>query len=740
MSDSTPPAGMDRPGSQLDIGRGLLVAIARWSMRRRWTVLGSWFLLTLVIYVASLFAGVRPQEDADMLSGEAARAERLLDNTDFGDEGVVENVLVQARGPELYEQRAAALMADLTARYGALPRTVDIGEPLPSLDGRSILLQVQLERGSGDARMLPEDVVPGMLEATDAAQQAHPDVRIEQVGAGSLRTALTEGAAEDFRRAELISIPLTFAILLVVFGAVVAAGVPLLLGLTAVFMALGLSAMSSFVLPAHSNQASLILLLGLAVGVDYSLFYLRRVQEERSKGLIDDAVLRITAATSGRAIVVSGLAVVLAMAGMFLAGNAIFSSLALGAITVVGVAVLGSLTALPASLSLLGHRVNRLRIPLLRRQHGEGSRFWVAVLRPVLRAPVAATALGLVFMGLLAWPLTNLQLRMPSDADLPRDYPVVQTLHRVNEAFPSSRASHIVVVEAPTASRGEVHDALARLYEDADATGDFALADGPRIVPSMDGTVMKMPLSTPYGPSSEAAGDSLERIRQELAPATVGQVERAEWAVGGQVAFDRDFSSVQRDRLPLVIGFVVLLGLFVIFVAFRSVRVALVTGALNTISIGAALGLLVLIFQYEWAEGILNFNSTGAIVSWVPLILFVLLFGLSTDYSVFVLSRIWDGRLAGLEYREAIRQGVIKSAGVVSAAAAIMVAVFSVFASLSTIELKQLGLGLALSVMLDATVVRGVLLPGMLAIMGPRRRPAQPSIAASRWPGAPSPH
>ncbi|XRQ05560.1 MMPL family transporter [Actinomadura welshii] len=723
--DPSPAAGKGEPTGPAPGGpRGWVERVASWSMRRRWTVLGVWFLLVFASYGASLGTGVNEQEDADTLSGQAAVAERLLDNAEFDDEGATESVFVQARSGTLDPEASAALVADMSRRYRALPNVLEVRPPVTSADGRSVLFQVEIDRGRGEERKPSKAVIGPMLEVTQDAAAAHPELRIDSVGAGTITKALAEGAAADFRRAEIISIPLTFVILMLVFGALVAAGVPIILGLTSVFFALGLAGVTSFALPANSNQASLILLLGLAVAVDYSLFYMRRAREERSAGLDPDAALRVAAATSGRAVVVSGIAVMVAMAGMFLSGNAIFSSLALGAIIVVGIAVLGSVTALPAVLSLLGGKVEKIRLPFAgRRARTEGSRFWSAVLKPVLRAPAAAVVLGLLAMGLMAWPVTDMAFKMPSDADLPRGYEVVKTLKRVNEAFPGNKASHIVVVEAPAARNAEVRSALDRLYRQAEGTGDFALTGTPVIVSSNDQRVTKMSLAIPHEPSTQAARDTLTEVREDLAPGTLGQVAGADWSVGGSVAFDADFSKVQQERLPWVVGFVVLFCLIVMVAAFRSLWIALITGLLNLVSVGAAYGVMVLVFQHRWAEDLLGFESTGAIVSWIPLILFVVLFGLSMDYHVFVLSRIRDALRAGAAPREAIRDGVVRSAGVVTSAAAIMVAVFAVFATLSTIEMKQLGVGLAIAILLDATVVRGVLLPGALALMDRRAWP-----------------
>ncbi|MEU8177522.1 MMPL family transporter [Microbispora hainanensis] len=691
--------------------------LADWSIRRRRLALCLWIVAVVVAFGGGMFTGVVEQSDADTLSGQAAVAERLLDESDFG-EGAIENVLIQPKaGVSAGTDR---IVADLRTRYRELTEVEQVGDPVTSPDGRSVLLPVHLDLGSGGARTLPKNVVGPMLEATQAVQKTHPDYSIAQVGAGSIGKEFSERYGQEFRRAEYVSLPITFAILLVTFGALVAAGVPVLLGMSAVLFGLGLASVTSFVLPANTNQPSLILLVGLAVGVDYSLFYIRRVREERALGRSPGDALHIAAATSGRAVVVSGVSVVVAMAGMFVAGNMIFSSLALGTILVVGVAVVGSLVVLPAVLSMLGDRIDRPRIPLLSRHTGvdKGSRVWEAVLRPVLKAPALAVVVGLLALGAAAWPITDMRLKMPSDEDLPRSYPVVRTLHEVVTAFPGESTSHVVVVEAPAAQHDQVVSALTALNDRARAAGGFAVTEEAKTVSSVDGRVTKMYVAVPDEANSPEAERTLDRLRTDLIPATVGRISGAVWAVGGPTAFNSDFSSVQEERLPYVVGFVVLLCLVVMLVAFRSILIALVTGLLNLISVAAAYGILVLVFQNDWAEPVLGFESNGAIVSWIPLILFVVLFGLSMDYHVFVLSRIREAVARGEEVRDAVRSGIVRSAGDVTSAAVIMVAVFALFATLSTLEMKQLGVGLAVAILLDATVVRGLLLPGLLALLG----------------------
>jgi putative drug exporter of the RND superfamily len=714
--------GTPRPaGPEGGPPRGLVERTAAWSMAHRKLTLIGWVAIVVLAYGASLLTGVQAQEDADGLTGQSAVAERLLDNADFPDEGV-ENVLIQARDGDLAEKKAEEVVGSLSDRYEELDTIRDVGEPLRSEDGRSLLFPVRLDleqAGSGE-ELSPKTAVEPMLQATEAAEAEHAGLRIEQLGKGSLTLELSTHLQEDFRRAEYISVPLTLLILLVAFGALLAAGLPVLLGVTSLVFALGLSGVTSLLLPVDANQASLILLMGLAVGVDYSLFYIRRQREERALGKDPQTSLRIAAATSGRAVLVSGATVVVAMAGMFLSGSKLFSSLALGTILVVAVAVLGSLTALPAALAGLGDKIDRPRIPLLwrRTKVGRESRFWSAVLRPVLKAPAVSALAGVVAMLALAYPALDMKLKMPGDEDLPRSYAIMQTYDRVVEAFPSEGTAHAVVVKASEDRSGEVEKLLTELYRDAVDTGRFVGAGQADLELSEDGTVSRLELHVDGVTGGPEARETLEFLREDLAPPVLNGEGLEQWAVGGSTAFTVDFSATLEDRLPFVIGFVILLCLGIMLLAFRSPILALVTGVLNVLSVVAAYGVLVLVFQHEWAEGFLGFESNGAVVSWLPLILFVVLFGLSMDYHVFVLGRVREGVHRESSTREAIRHGILTSAGVVTTAAVIMVAVFAVFATLSTLEMKQLGVGLAVAILLDATLIRGVLLPAMLALLG----------------------
>ncbi|MFC7547611.1 MMPL family transporter [Plantactinospora sp. GCM10030261] len=704
--------------------RPVTVRVARWSAEHPWRAVAMWIVFVAVCFVGGNTAGLNEATDRDSAIGEAGRADIIVADGNFADPAV-DNVLISARTGTLDPTAAQAAATDARARLGSVTGVASVGEPVPARDGTALLLPVTL---TGDPETASDRIQP-LLDATARVQADHPDLRVEQVGGPSIGKAMDDTLGNDFKRAELLSLPVTLAILIVAFGALIAAGVPVLLALSSVAAALGLSTLASHLVPATETTASVILLIGMAVGVDYSLFYVRREREERAKGRGSLDAVEIAAETSGHAVVVSGLAVIISMAGLFLAGDVVFSSLAVGSILVVAVAVAGSLTVLPALLAKLGRWVDRPRVPVLwrltaPRRGPDGTpappRLWPALLRPALRRPAVTLTVSVGLLLALAAPALGMQLKFPGMEDLPRDTPVMQAYDRLTDAFPSTGTTHTVAVRAPAGAADEVRVALTDLARRAAADPLFAPIeqDGPEIRVSADRQVSVLEVATPHASRTDEAKRSLEVLRDRFVPATVGAVPGAEHAVSGAVAWSEDYAAHVRDKLPLVMGFVLVLTFLVMTFTFRSVVVALTSILLNLLSAGAAYGLLTLVFQGAWAEDLLGFTSMGAIVSWLPLFLFVVLFGLSMDYHVFVVSRIREAVRRGVPNREAVAYGITSSAGVVSSAAIVMVGVFSIFATLSTIDMKQLGVGLAAAILLDATIIRAVVLPSLMTLLG----------------------
>ncbi|MCY1138309.1 MMPL family transporter [Actinoplanes sp. Pm04-4] len=717
--------------------------MARWSAEHPWRAIALWVVFVAVCFVGGNAAGLKEATAQDDAIGEAGRAYVMIEEGGFADEPAVDNVLITARSGKLDNAAAQRAATDATNKLRTVTGVAEVGKPIPANDGSALLVPITMAGDPDDA----SDRVEPLRSATAEVQQAHPDLRVEQVGGPSINKALDDTLGDDFQRAEILSLPVTLAILILVFGALIAAGVPVLLALSSVAAAMGLSTLASHLIPSTDVTSSVILLIGMAVGVDYSLFYVRREREERAKGRGHVDAVEVAAETSGHAVVVSGTAVVIAMAGLFLAGDSTFSSLAVGSILVVAVAVLGSLTVLPAILAKLGRWVDRPRVPFLWRLSARKSgSFWGRVLYPALRWPAATLIVSVLALLALAAPALNMNLKFPGTEDLPRTTPAMQAYDRLTAAYPSNGTTHMIAVQAPAARAGDVKAALTKLAESTEGNRLFAPPEqtGPDIEVSPDKTVTVLDLATPFTSRSDEAADSLHELRETLAPAALGGLD---YAVGGDVANNEDYAKHIWQTLPIVAGVVLLLTFLMMAWTFRSVVVAATSIGLNLLSVGAAYGLLVLVFQGSWAPDLLNFTSMDAIVSWLPLFLFVVLFGLSMDYHVFVVSRIREAVLRGVPTREAVADGITGSAGTVSSAALVMVAVFSIFATLSTIDMKQLGIGLAAAILLDATIIRAVVLPSAMTLLGkanwwaprfmrPRgRHAAQPAVA----PPAPEP-
>ncbi|MFC9888486.1 MMPL family transporter [Streptomyces pilosus] len=691
------------------------VRIARWSATHPWSAIGLWVVFVALCLFLGGAAGTNKISDEESGVGESGRAGRITAAGDFP-EKPEENVLITAADGRTFDAGVAReAAADLSRRMKALPEVESVATAVPSPDGKALLVAVTMK---GDTENADQRVQP-LLDVSEATEKAHEGLRIDEVGTGSTAKGLGETLGEDFVKAELISLPLTLLILLVVFGAVIAAGVPVVLALSCVAAAIGLSTLASHVLPETSAVSNIILLMGMAVGVDYSLFYLKREREERQKGVPHIDAIEIAAKTSGHTVVVSGTTVIVSMAGLYLADEATFASLATGSIIVVAVAVLASLTVLPALLAKLGRWVDRPRVPLLWRltMRSGDSKLWPVLLRPALVRPVLTLVVSVGALLLLALPALDMKLKQPGSDDLSRDIPVVQAMDRLTGAFPSKGTVHQVAVRAPADRAADVEAALGGLLERTAQDDLFAHDQKPTVRVSEDKRVHTVQVGTPHSPKSDGARDSLELLRDWVPQAMEG-VPGAESAVGGKVAQGVDFTGHLEDRMPWVVGFVLLLTFVTMVLIFRSLAVALSAILLNLLSAAASFGVLVAVFQHTWAEGLLDFHSSGAVVSWLPLFLFVVLFGLSMDYHVFVVSRIREAAQNGASVKEAVREGITRSAGVVTSAAIVMVGVFSIFGTLSMVEFKQLGVGLAAAILLDAVVIRVFVLPALMTALG----------------------
>ncbi|MET9255530.1 MMPL family transporter [Streptomyces sp. NPDC003717] len=714
----------------------LTVRTARWSARHPWRALVGWLVFVMLCLAAGSAVGTHSATTADYRVGEAGRAEAMAAEGGL-ERRPAEQLLISARSGALDEQMAQAAAGELTDRTERLPEVASVAAPRWSKDRRILLVEVALNGEERDAK----DKVDAVAAEADAVRRAHPGLLLEETGSPSVSKGVDAQRGDDLALSEKITLPVTLVTLLVVFGSLMMAAVPLLLALSSIAAAIGLSMVVSHVSPDAGVGTNVILMIGLAVGVDYTLFHLKREREERARAggrLSSEALVELAAATSGRAVVVSGLAVVASTATLYLASDVIFSSLATGTIVVVLVAVASSLTALPALLTVLGRRSERRagrraergRPP--RRTRGEGGgRVWTALLRPAARHPLATLVVAVLALLALVLPLAGLHITEMSRDTHSREIPAMRVYDRLNAAFPEQRVTHDVVVRADTSESGEVTAALGRLAGVAGA--DPLFADGSSVATSADQRVSVLRLRVPHLGNSAEARASLERLREKYVPETVGRVAGARYGVSGDVARYADYPAHQNAKLPLVLTALLLVTFAMTVYAFRSVVLGLLGVALNVLSAAAALGLLVLVFQHTWAEGVLGFTSTGSIGSRVPLFLFVILFGLSMDYQVFVVSRIREAVLAGVPTRRAVLDGIRSSASVVTSAAVVMTTVFVSFVLLHIIEMKQIGFVLAAAVLLDAFVVRIMILPAALLLLGERTwwpaRPERPAPA-----------
>jgi RND superfamily putative drug exporter len=712
---------------------------AHWSARHRRIAIGGWLAFVLACFFIGGSIGQRYLTDAEMGNGESGRAARAIDAADFP-KIEHEQVLVQGRGAvRIRNGSTGGAVVDLVGRLMRVPYVINVSSPLaPGVTGqltpdrRSALVTFDI---TGDAQQARQRVVAA-LAVVAQAQRANPQLRIEEFGEASANRAIDEAFSSDFQRAERTSLPVTLVILLFAFGSLVAAGIPLLLGMTAVVAAIGLLGPLSHLIPvSQGNIGPVVLLIGLAVGVDYSMFYLRRKLEERHAGHDGDSALALAAATSGRAVLVSGLTVMTAMAGMFLAGNAVFTSFAMGTMLVVAVAVAGSLTVLPAVIAVLGDGVEKGRVPFLAERRARGdSRVWGYLLDRVLKRPAVSFAVGAALLLALAVPALGMRTVDPGFLGLPRSIPIMHTYDRIQAAFPGGPQPSYVVVQAHDVTAPAVANGIARMARAALATREIGGPVGMTVSPDRSVAIVSLSLA---GNGTDRRSDAaLATLRHRVIPATLGRVPAVKAGVTGLSAGSKDFNDRMKARLPLVFGFVLGLAFLLLLRSFKSVVIAGTAIVLNLLSVGAAYGILKLVFQDGHLRSLLGFTLVGGIIDWLPLFLFVVLFGLSMDYHVLIISRIREEHDRGLATKAAVSHAIRSTAGVVTSAAIVMVAVFSIFATLSAVAFKQLGVGLAVAVLLDATVVRGVLLPSAMTLLGDRNwwTPSRPSWLRARMP------
>ncbi|MGV9775431.1 MMPL family transporter [Streptosporangium sp. NPDC003464] len=708
--------------------RPLTIRVASWSAAHPWRAIIGWFLFVVLCLGVGSAIGTDKATSEDYRVGEAGRAEAVAAEGDL-QRRPTEQILISVRSGPQDPAAVNAAARDITVRMKKLPEVEDVAAPIRSKNGRTLMVEVTMRGAELDG----STKVDPLLAQTAAVQRGYPNLLVEETGGPSISKGLNKQRGDDLALSEAITLPVTLITLLVVFGSVVMAGVPLLLALSSIAAAMGLSMVVSHIVPDAGVGNNVILLIGMAVGVDYTLFYLKREREERTRSdgrLGSAALVELAAATSGRTVVVSGLAVIVSSATLYLASDVIFSSLATGTIVVVLVAVLSSMTVLPALLVTIGRRTERRaarrtaraaergepRRP--KKERAEIGRVWSALLRPASKHPAITLCVSVLVMICLALPVLGMQLRVLNKDSHPRDVPAIQVYDRLTGAFPELRVQHSVVVRADPAHAEEVAEALKDLGRRAQADPLFAENVRPRLRTSADSRISALDLAVPFRMSSDEAMKSLTHIREDYLPATVGKIPGVEAHVTGDVARDADYLANQNEKLPLVLTALLLLTFVMTVVVFRSVVIGLIGILLNLLSATASFGLLVMAFQSSLGESLFGADATGAIGSRVPLFLFVILFGLSMDYQMFMVSRIKEAALRGVPTREAVLDGIGRSAGVVTSAAVVMVTVFASFVFLHLAEMKQIGFSLAAAVLLDAFVIRVMILPSAMTLLG----------------------
>jgi uncharacterized membrane protein YdfJ with MMPL/SSD domain len=708
--------------SPLKHSNNLAARMGRWSASHWKTAVFGWLVFVVAVTFLGLKVGTNTISEQDRNVGQAHRGDQILKESGFGQtDPQTEIVLIQSKTLTTASPAFRAAVNDVVHAVSPFKVVKNLRSPLDrgyadqvSKDKHSVLVLWEM-KGKPEAAKKKIDAI---TTATDRVAKQHPDLYIGEAGSISSGKAIDEMFAKQLKSTGMLSLPLTLLILILVFGTLVAAFVPLLLALSSVIAAIGLSAFASKLVPMDQSVAEVILLVGLAVGVDYALFYLKREREERAAGKGHRAALEAAAATSGRAVLISGLTVLVAMAGMLFSRDKTFISFGIGTIIVVAVAMIGSLTVLPALLAKLGDRVEKGRIPYLhrlRRKSGE-NRVWSRILTPVLRRPVVwAVASGAVLLA-MTFPVLHLHTAESGLDALPKSAPTVETLDRVQNSFSGTANPAEIAIKTPSTDSAEFKNAYLALRG---AAVKSPLLHGPiHLDVDAQHRVARIEIPMAGNGVDKESFQALSALRDDILPATVGQLADTEWAVTGGTAASHDSNAAMKSSVPFVFGFVLLVAFLLLLASFRSIVIAAKAVLLNLLSVGAAYGLVIAVFQWGWGENLLDFQSNGGIASWLPVFMFVILFGLSMDYHVFILSRIREAFDRGLSTEDAVAHGIKTTAGTVSSAALVMVGAFAVFATLPFLDFKEMGIGLAAAVLIDATIVRAVLLPATMKLLG----------------------
>ncbi len=688
--------------------------VARAAALHPWRVLGLWVVLLVGAYLA---AGTMSLTASPRAAGtEATKARALIDQRLRQQTPPEEFIVVESPTANAGEDAYGAFVDSLVASLRALDEVdsvVSYREGAPGLvsgDGHTVLIPVVL---AGDEADAAETAAPVVSAVEDAGAG---DFRVTTVGFGSVEGEMSSLLEETLQQGEMIGIVIALLILLVVFGAAVAAGLPVVLALLSIFVAAGATALVSNVMEMSNFVVFIITMIGLAVGIDYSLFIVQRFREERRLGLDRTVAIATAGATAGRTVFFSGMAVAIALAGMLILPDATFRSFAVGAILVVTATVLASMTLLPAVLGLLGDRINWLTLPFIgqrMRTDREGG-LWDWISRAVAARPVISVALTGALLVAAAVPLFSINLGSVGISSLPEDSDARHAFDVINREFSDGVLTADVVIDAPQVEDPAVQGAIANLTALIESDDFLGAA---QLETNGAGDLALLTVAMPGDFSSTESREALDRLRDNYIPAAFDGVA-AQVFVGGPTAETVDSVQLQRDYLPLVFTFVLGSSFLLLLVVFRSIVVPLKAVVLNLLSVGAAYGLIVLVFQEGHGAGALGLREAPVIESWLPLFLFAILFGLSMDYHVFLLSRIKERYDETGDNARSVAHGLRSTAGMITGAALIMVVVFAGMASGELVVFQQVGFGLAVAIVLDATVVRMVLVPASMELLG----------------------
>jgi uncharacterized membrane protein YdfJ with MMPL/SSD domain len=709
--------------SPLNPTYNLAARMGRWSASHWKTAVFGWLAFVVAALAIGNHVGTKQIDMQDANVGQSHKADQILKQgfPQAKADPQKEFVLVQSATRTVNDPAFRATVNDVVGAVKGNPAIKNLKSPLDprnrdqvAKNRRTAIVTWNMKGTSGAAKKKIDSIESSVAKVGDR----HSAFYVGEAGSISSGKALDKMFLDQLKLAGERSIPITILVLLLVFGALVAVGVPLLLALSGVAATIGLVALPSQLVPLDQNVDAVILLIGLAVGVDYSLFYLKREREERAAGKSSRAAIEAAAATSGRSVLISGLTVMIAMAGMLFSGDKATIGFGIAAMLVVGIAMLGSLTVLPALLAHLGDKVEKGKIPYLhrlRRDSGE-NRFWKAILKPALRRPaIAATIAGGALVA-MALPTLNLHTTQSGLDALPNSAPTVPTIKKIQAAFSNGEADQSQVAIKADIDSPATQKAIAALKARTIGEGVNSGSIDEQVNPAHTVARVGIPL---VGKGTDATSNAaLRKLRNEILPATIGKVNGVQYAVTGPTASSADQNALLKRKAPLVFGFVLVLAFALLLVSFRSVVIALKGILLNLLSVGAAYGVLVAVFQWGWGSSLLGFQSNGGIAQWLPIFMFVILFGLSMDYHVFILSRIREAYDRGMKTTDAVEHGITTTAGVVSSAALVMVGAFAVFALMPILDMKEMGIGLAAAVLIDATIVRAVLLPATMKLLG----------------------